>query len=359
MGLALGRLAAAMAKGRAGYHTNRARQQQQSFENERQLASEADQRAYREALAENQRAQVESVNQQRMAAQMAAQRAEAEKAQARSRRISALGRKGIYEPALADDDVAFRQAMAPPAPTPQRNIDPLSPEGIAARKQLAGYEASLRPQGPKPKPVSEAKGSELAVTQGLLKMGSDLREEFGGFVGQGKDLTGPIRGGIGATVRTIFRREPSEFINARGRLANLGSELMKARSGGAITPQEFERLAPFIPGAKDDEVEIQDKLAGFVQALAAIQQEKLEGLEDIGRDVGALKTRYDPEIGSVLGRSRVPSVREKGQRQAPLATAGDTAIPDPKAQQRADYDAAAAVLTRQGKNPLQVLGRRP
>jgi len=167
---------------------------------------------------------------------------------------------------------------------------------------------------PKPgKPVSEAGANALAVTQGLLKSATDLRAKFGQFVAEGQNVSGPIRGRM-SPILQAFRRQPSEVTNAQAGLANLSSDIMKARSGGAITPQEFERLEPFLADRNTDEVSAQDKLASLVQELGRVQEEKLEALEDIGRDVSKLKGRYSPEIARMLEQSRVPSISSKSAR---------------------------------------------
>lgn len=146
MGINLGRVAVALARGSGAFNKSRYERDQQDFERERELAREEDARAYREGMLENQRTQTES-----LASQRAFQRTQSENqarvaAEMRRRRLDALRARGVdpaVAEALADDETGFRETMRPQAP---RNIDPLSPEGIAARGQLARVEAQFRSQ---------------------------------------------------------------------------------------------------------------------------------------------------------------------------------------------------------------------
>jgi len=63
-----------------------------------------------------------------------------------------------------------------------------------------------------------------------------------------------------------------EFTQYRSSLDNLGSILIKARSGAAVTPQEFERIKGFIPGVNDDEKTATTKINRFFSELEAAQQ---------------------------------------------------------------------------------------
>lgn len=69
-------------------------------------------------------------------------------------------------------------------------------------------------------------------------------------------------------------------------LANVASSIMKDRSGGAITPQEFERLSPFLPSKYDDEGRARQKLVDLIGMLKATQQERTTALTDAGYNVG-------------------------------------------------------------------------
>lgn len=60
-----------------------------------------------------------------------------------------------------------------------------------------------------------------------------------------------------------------EFTQYRSSIDNLGSILIKARSGAAVTPQEFERIKGFIPGVNDDEATAKTKIDRFFSELEA------------------------------------------------------------------------------------------
>jgi hypothetical protein len=62
-----------------------------------------------------------------------------------------------------------------------------------------------------------------------------------------------------------------DFTNYRSSIDNLGSILIKARSGAAVTPQEFERIKGFIPGVNDDEKTATTKIDRFFTELEAAQ----------------------------------------------------------------------------------------
>ena len=64
--------------------------------------------------------------------------------------------------------------------------------------------------------------------------------------------------------------------SARGMFGNLVSMVGKARSGGAITPSEFNRLETFLPTADDDEGAVMQKLQDFLAELRDIQRIRRE-----------------------------------------------------------------------------------
>ena len=53
---------------------------------------------------------------------------------------------------------------------------------------------------------------------------------------------------------------------------NFGSALLKLRSGAAVTPQEFTRIAGFIPAVTDDERTAQTKINRFIEEMTKAQQ---------------------------------------------------------------------------------------
>lgn len=79
--------------------------------------------------------------------------------------------------------------------------------------------------------------------------------------------TGPIAGNVGAVQSTLGFNEP--FTRYNSAISNLSSILLRARSGAAVTPQEYERIKGFIPRTTDDETTAQAKIVRFFEELQA------------------------------------------------------------------------------------------
>lgn len=78
--------------------------------------------------------------------------------------------------------------------------------------------------------------------------------------------TGPVRSRA-MSLNQIFGGS-SAYTNFNSSLSNLNSILLKARSGAAVTPEEFERIKGFIPLATDSTPTVRTKLERFSQELA-------------------------------------------------------------------------------------------
>jgi len=63
-----------------------------------------------------------------------------------------------------------------------------------------------------------------------------------------------------------------DFTEYRSVVDNMGSTLLKMRSGAAVTPQEFERLRGFIPQINDDEATAATKIQAFYTELDTARQ---------------------------------------------------------------------------------------
>ena len=109
----------------------------------------------------------------------------------------------------------------------------------------------------------------------------------------------------------------AEGISATAALSNLASSIMKDRSGGAITPQEFVRLEPFLPSKFEDEEKNRQNLIDLRAELERIHEERLNALEASGYDVSHLRWRgggseapaasgdaYDQQASDWLARRR-------------------------------------------------------
>jgi len=64
----------------------------------------------------------------------------------------------------------------------------------------------------------------------------------------------------------------SEFTKYKSALSNLNSTLLKARSGAAVTPQEYERIRGFIPLTTDDEKTAVTKIQRFKVEMELARQ---------------------------------------------------------------------------------------
>jgi hypothetical protein len=63
-----------------------------------------------------------------------------------------------------------------------------------------------------------------------------------------------------------------EFTQYRSSVDNLSSILLQARSGAAVTPEEYERIKGFIPRPTDDEKTAQTKIARFKEELTKARE---------------------------------------------------------------------------------------
>lgn len=71
--------------------------------------------------------------------------------------------------------------------------------------------------------------------------------------------------------------------SARSKIGNLTSMIGNLRSGGAITPQEFERLETFLPTANEDEAVVEGKLKDFNAFLQQMRKTRLEAYQKYGK----------------------------------------------------------------------------
>lgn len=81
--------------------------------------------------------------------------------------------------------------------------------------------------------------------------------------------TGPIASKYNAAKALVGGAK--EFTQYRSVIDNMGSTLIKMRSGAAVTPQEFERIRGFIPGINDDEKTAKTKIIKFNEEIAKAQ----------------------------------------------------------------------------------------
>jgi cell division protein FtsL len=71
----------------------------------------------------------------------------------------------------------------------------------------------------------------------------------------------------------VLQRVDKEGVNARSRIADIGSLRIHDRSGAAVTLTELERLKPFIPSVTDDAATAETKLKNLREAYMQMQTE--------------------------------------------------------------------------------------
>lgn len=110
--------------------------------------------------------------------------------------------------------------------------------GPTERQKLDDYDTLTR----------ETDSADTILAGGSIKTGP-----IQGFVDQGQNLLGYNK----------------DFSNYNSSISNLSSILLRARSGGAVTPQEYDRIVGFIPTKFDNTEIAKTKIARFKSELAA------------------------------------------------------------------------------------------
>lgn len=132
--------------------------------------------------------------------------------------------------------------------------------------------------------------AKLAAYEGILSSAGGADEALSGAMKEGVNTTGFFLGRASPVLRGLGRLNP-KAVSAQAALANVSSEIMKQRSGGAVTPQEFERLEPFLPSKNEDEAVALQKLRDLTQYLKEQDEALLRTLEDSGYDVSRIRAR--------------------------------------------------------------------
>lgn len=142
-------------------------------------------------------------------------------------------------------DIAHPLPTAPPGP---RNIDPLSPEGIAARlgmeKQLAGFKASEVSQKPPPAAVQKALSSNQAVL-GQIDQAIAALQAHPKATGTKFNIARTL---LPASLEqgAVDKMDP-EGITTRTLVADLASRQIHDRTGAAFSINEAPWMRPFLP----------------------------------------------------------------------------------------------------------------
>lgn len=148
------------------------------------------------------------------------------------------------------------------APELLSNFTPTERGKVITELVNAGYDVSsiAAPQ------INAAGREQIAQYDDLVRQGKQA-ETLLSEVGVN---TGMIASRIRKTGAALGFAE--DFTRYRSVIDNMGSALLKLRSGAAVTPQEFERLRGFIPAVNDDESTAQTKITEFYKELETAKQ---------------------------------------------------------------------------------------
>jgi hypothetical protein len=119
------------------------------------------------------------------------------------------------------------------------------------------------------KPLEGEAAKAVAELDTLQKMTDDVTDLFQpGYTGQWEGRWGAVKQWAGNASRreVVFRRI----------VQDMKDQLLRARSGAAITQQEYERLSQIVPNVTDADETFQAKLLGFRRALDQTKQSRLE-----------------------------------------------------------------------------------
>lgn len=172
-------------------------------------------------------------------------------------------------------DYLGRRSAATRAPESPRNIDPLSPEGIAARLRFE-----------REKPVTGTASQGRAVPTGTLEKLSLLRTVAGEAAsipakvmsGQGNQ-TGPVVGHLPNWARNVFVPGSTD---SQQQIAFVRSLYRNLISGQAVSRSEGEALAPLVPEGTDPEEIAAQKARGFADLLQKILRQRESDLRRAG-----------------------------------------------------------------------------
>lgn len=112
--------------------------------------------------------------------------------------------------------------------------------------------------------------ANIAGYKSILAAAQDAQTGLKEAVDAGLNTTGPIKGRVSSLTQAfpnVFGKADSRVVSAQARLSNVTSEIMKQRSGGAVTDAEFERLKPFLASRNDDEATAAQKLTDLISYL--------------------------------------------------------------------------------------------
>lgn len=181
-------------------------------------------------------------------------------------------------------------ASAPGAPPGSGGPGPLFKSKPLSDKELGGFKESSDE-------IQQA-ADVLRLLQGQVVggvKGDPTATGWEGYIPGGlQTLLTPTRGG---TVDKISRMLPvvggglqgmmggEGGIRTRAAIAGLSTMKGKERSGATITPQEWQRLEPYLPTEKDNADEARDKTKNFLREYSNLLENKLMSVTRGGRPI--------------------------------------------------------------------------
>lgn len=262
-------LARAFLEGSVGYLTGRRERKEQEQERADKLAADQIAQAARER-----QAQIDEVRRRVLEGQLADQQAARGQPAAGEIQTAADGtlwridpRTGQGTPIRGPDGQAIRGAQT------QRNIDPLSREGVQAAIARARGTAAANAQYRVP---TGGVGQVPGAIQGRTLPASVANDIIGNqsqlaTIAAAEDAIDRHPSAVGvhrAGPDAIHNILDPDGVAARSAIANIGSLVIKNRSGAAVSVHEMARMRPFIPTTSDPPDIVRRKLAELKRLIA-------------------------------------------------------------------------------------------
>jgi hypothetical protein len=144
-------------------------------------------------------------------------------------------------------------------PPPYHDQPYVKPDGPLVPKR----EVTVVPGGPK-KALDQKDVAEIGTHLGSLQKFDDVNKALDAYpdVKMGNTVEGWVAGMTPEAGAALLNRYDPQGKEIRANIANIGSLIIKDRSGAAVSIHEMKRLAPFIPNPfTDNPAEVKAKLA--------------------------------------------------------------------------------------------------